>query len=275
VSQPFILLDRRQPSVDFRNRCALTVMAKAPIAGQVKTRLSPPLTAEQAAGLHACFLRDTVGSLADASAATGARWVISYTPAGEEAAFRGILPPGALLLPQRGNEFGDRLLRTSEDLFACGFSSVCLIDSDSPTVPTSAFVRAAEALAAPGDRVVLGPSDDGGYYLLGVNQQHKFLFENISWSTAEVAQQTRERARQLGLPVVSLPTWFDVDEEPSLERLRREFFSPGLGVSPKPDAYPAPFTRAYLQQIGLSINDAASDAIRGNLSESEVANSPN
>jgi uncharacterized protein len=275
VNQSFILLDPGHPSADFHNRCVLAVMAKAPIAGQVKTRLSPPLNREQAAGLNACFLRDTVASLSDASTATGARWVISYMPAGGEAAFRGILPPGALLLPQRGNKFGERLLRTSEDLFACGFSSVCLIDSDSPTVPTSAFIRAAEELAAPGDRVVLGPSDDGGYYLLGVNQQHRLLFENISWSTAEVAQQTRERARQLGLPVVSLPTWFDVDEEPSLNRLRREFFSPGLGVSPKPDAYPAPFTRAYLQQIGLSMNDAASDAIRENLDEAEVANSPN
>jgi uncharacterized protein len=275
VSQPFILLDPRHPSADFRNRCALAVMAKAPIAGQVKTRLSPPLSREQAAGLNACFLRDTVASLSDASAATGARWVISYLPAGEEAAFQGILPPGALLLSQRGNEFGDRLLRTSEDLFACGFSSVCLIDSDSPTVPTSVFVRAAEELAASGDRVVLGPSDDGGYYLLGVNRRHKFLFENISWSTAEVARQTRERARQLGLPVVSLPTWFDVDEELSLQRLRREFFSLALGVSPRPDGYPAPFTRAYLQQIGLSMNDAPSDAIRENVNETEIANSAN
>jgi uncharacterized protein len=275
VSQPFILLDRRQPSVDFHNRCALTVMAKAPIAGQVKTRLSPPLTFDQAARLNACFLRDTVGSLADASAASGARWVISYMPAGEEAAFRGILPPGALLLSQRGNGFGERLLRTTEDLFACGFSSVCLIDSDSPTVPASVFVRAAEELAACGDRVVLGPSDDGGYYLLGVNQRHTHLFENIAWSTAEVDQQTRERAKQLGLPVVSLPTWYDVDEELSLERLRREFFAPGLEASPQPGAYPAPFTRAYLQKIGLSLNNAASDAIQENLNETEVANFPN
>jgi uncharacterized protein len=275
VSQPFILLDPRQPAVDFRNRCALTVMAKAPIAGQVKTRLSPPLTPRQAAGLNACFLKDTVASLADASAVTGARWVISYMPAGAEAAFRGILPPGALLLTQRGNGFGERLMRTTEDLFACGFSSVCLIDSDSPTVPTTAFVQAAEELAAAGDRVVLGPSDDGGYYLLGVNRRHKFLFENISWSTAMVAQQTRERAKQLGLPVVSLPTWFDVDDEPSLERLRREFFSPGLEESSQPGAYPAPFTRAYLQQIGLSMNGASSNAIRNNVNQAEVANSPN
>lgn len=274
MSQPFILLDPRQPSVDFRNRCALTVMAKAPVAGQVKTRLTPPLTPEQAAGLNGCFLKDTVASLADASAATGARWVISYMPTGAEAAFRGILPPGALLLPQRGNGFGERLLRTTEDLFACGFSSVCLIDSDSPTVPTSAFVRAAEELAASGDRVVVGPSDDGGYYLLGVNQRHKHLFEHISWSTAEVGQQTRERAKQLGLPVVSLPAWYDVDDELSLERLRRECFSSILEAPPRPGAYAAPFTRAYLRHIGLSLDNVASDAIRENLNEAEVANSP-
>jgi hypothetical protein len=275
MSQPFILLDPHQPFIDFRNRCALTVMAKAPVAGQVKTRLTPPLTPEQAAGLNACFLKDTVASLADAAAAAGARWVISYMPAGEEAAFGGILPQGALLLPQRGNGFGERLLRTAEDLFSCGFSSVCLIDSDSPTVPTGAFVRAAKELAESGDRVVLGPSDDGGYYLLGLNQRHKHLFENISWSTAAVAQQTRERAKQLGLPVISLPTWYDVDEELSLERLRRELFSPGLEVTSQPATYPAPFTRAYLQQIGLSVNNVATDATPDNVNEAEVGNFTN
>src|SRR5277367_5287830 len=267
MSQPFILLDPYRPSIDFRNRCALTVMAKAPVAGRVKTRLTPPITPEQAAGLSACFLKDTVSSLADAAALTGARWVISYTPIGEEASFEGILPPGALLLPQRGNGFGERLLRTAEDLFACGFSSVCLIDSDSPTVPTGAFVRAAEELAESGDRVVLGPSDDGGYYLLGINQRHKHLFENISWSTAAVAQQTRERAKQLGLPVISLPTWYDVDEVLSLERLRRELFSSSVeGTSPSVP-YPAPYTRAYLQRIELSLKNVASDAIPDNVNE--------
>jgi hypothetical protein len=196
-------------------------------------------------------------------------------PAGEEAVFGGLLPQGALLLPQRGNGFGERLLRTAEDLFACGFSSVCLIDSDSPTTPTGAFVRAAEELAKSGDRVVLGPTEDGGYYLLGLNRRHKHLFKNISWSTAAVAQQTRERAKQLGLPVISLPTWYDVDEEVSLERLRRELFSPVVEVTSQPVAYPAPFTRAYLQQIGLSLNNLASDATPDNVNEAEVTSFTN
>lgn len=275
MSEPFILLDPQYPSEDFRNRCALAVMAKAPIAGRVKTRLTPPLTQEQAARLNACFLRDTVANLGDASAVTGGRWVVSYTPVGAEASFRGILPPAALLLPQRGSDFGDRLRHTSEDLFDCGFSSVCLIDSDSPTVPTTAFVRAAEELATPGDRVVLGPSDDGGYYLLGIKRPHDVLFRNISWSTAEVARQTRERAKQIGLPVVSLPTWFDVDEELSLERLRQEFFSPAVRMSAGPDAYPALFTRGYLQQISLSMNDATDDGVPRHFDEAEIGRSPN
>ena len=274
MSHPFVVLDPRQPSVDFRNRCALSVMAKAPVAGQVKTRLTPPLTREQAAGLNACFLRDTVDSLADAAAPTGARWIVSYMPIGEEAAFVGILPPGALLLPQRGDGFGERLLGTAEDLFTCGFSSVCLIDSDSPTVPTGAFVRAVEELAAWGDRVVLGPADDGGYYLLGLKQRHKRLFGNIAWSTAAVAQQTRERAKQLGLPVVLLPTWYDIDDASSLERLGRELLSGSPEAPSQSAAYPGPCTRAFLQQIGWSLNHAPSDATPNHFHESELANFP-
>jgi rSAM/selenodomain-associated transferase 1 len=272
MSQTFKLLDPLQPSAGFHDTCALAVMAKAPVAGNVKTRLTPPMTPEQAAVLNACFLKDTIGSLADATALTGARWVISYTPIGEESSFEGTLPPGALLLAQRGNGFGERLLRTTEDLFACGFSSVCLVDSDSPTVPTRAFVRAAEELAAPGDRVVLGPSDDGGYYLLGLNQRHNYLFEDISWSTAAVARQTRERAEQVGLPVISLQTWYDVDEEVSLKRLRRELFSRGVEASHQLSGYPAPYTRAYLQQIGWSLNDASSNVPPATLNDTEVAN---
>jgi rSAM/selenodomain-associated transferase 1 len=272
VSTLFTLLDPSEPSSEFRDRCALTVMAKAPVAGRVKTRLTPPLTPEQAAGLNACFLRDTVATLAESAALSGARWVVSYTPAGEEAAFQGILPPGALLLPQRGNGFGERLLRTAEDLFACGFSSVCLIDSDSPTVPKSAFVQAVESLDAPGDRVVLGPSIDGGYYLLGLKRPHKRLFENILWSTSTVACQTRERAKDLGVRVISLPIWYDVDEVESLDRLRRELSLHGLEGPPESAAYAAPFTRAFLEKVRWSLIDAGSDA--DSLNNAEVANSP-
>ena len=220
-------------------------MAKAPTPGKVKTRLSPPLTAGQAALLNTHFLRDTLASLGAAARECPADCVISYTPVGQEEAFRGIVPDTTLLLPQRGDGFGERLLTTAIDLFRCGFSAVCLIDSDSPTVPTAEWVRAARTLLpAPGEaahRAVLGRSDDGGYYLLGLTAPHAQLFADITWSTASVAAETAERAAALNLPVTELAAWFDVDDRDSLARLRRELAA-GIG-------YPAPHTRAFLSQL--------------------------
>ena len=94
-----------------------------------------------------------------------------------------------------------------------------MLNSDSPTLPTALLIRAAHALLAPGDRVVLGPADDGGYYLLGMKQPHAHLFADIAWSTADVAAATRARAATLGLEVVKLPAWYDVDDAASLARL--------------------------------------------------------
>src|SRR2546423_12031678 len=118
-----------------KNLCALAIMPKAPRAGQVKTRLVPPLTAEEAAQLNMCFLRDTASAIARACDRTGqARGVGVYTPLGAESAYIDILPPDFDLLPQRGDGFGERLAFAAEDLFRCGFGGACLIDSDSPTI---------------------------------------------------------------------------------------------------------------------------------------------
>ncbi|AXC09472.1 Glycosyltransferase [Acidisarcina polymorpha] len=221
-------------------------MAKAPIPGKVKTRLTPPLTPDEACALNACFLRDTVASLHEATLAAPAEWVISYTPQGFEAAFLGILEAGAYLLPQRGDGFGERLLFTAEDLFACGFSAVCLIDSDSPTVPTKEFITAAISLLQDGERAVLGPSEDGGYYLIGLQRPVAELFERITWSTAVVAEQTLQRAEEVGLPMESLRSWYDVDDADSLARLHAEFFDPESNL---PRGYPAPHTREFLTAL--------------------------
>jgi len=215
----------------FCGRCALAVMAKAPKAGHVKTRLSPPLDSHQAAALNIAFLRDTLACLKEVEATAVATIVISYTPIGEEANFAGIVPDDVAIIPQRGEGFGERLQYTAEDLFAAGFSAVCLIDSDSPTVPKAAYVTAVQRLLGNEDCAVLGPSDDGGYYLLGVNASHSRLFEDIAWSTAVVAEQTQQRALEINLPLYFLPTWFDVDDNPTLIRLYRELLlsEPGLG----------------------------------------------
>ncbi len=207
-----------------KNLCALAVMTKAPRAGQVKTRLVPPLSPEEAAQLNVCFLRDTAAAIGKACGTT-ARGVGVYTPIGAEAAYIDILPDDFDLLPQRGDGFGERLAFATEDLFQCGFGSVCLIDSDSPTLSADVYAEAVEALSKPGNRVVLGPSDDGGYYLIGLKQNHRQLFERIDWSTERVLEQTQQRARALSLEVSLLPTGYDVDDAATLRRLCDELLS--------------------------------------------------
>ena len=148
--------------------CALAVMAKAPRAGKVKTRLAPPLTLEGAAALNVCFLRDTTANIDAVCERGGAAGLVCYTPVGDESAFDGLLPESFALIAQRGDGFGERLLAAAEDILACGYGAVCLIDSDSPTMPAEALEMAVRELAREGDRIVLGGSDDGGYYLIGM-----------------------------------------------------------------------------------------------------------
>ena len=238
---PHRILDPKRP-FKADNICALAVMTKAPRAGQVKTRLVPPLNPEDAAKLNVCFLRDTATAIVKACGAT-ARGIGVYTPVGSETAYAEILPPEFELLPQRGDGFGERLVFAASDLFQCGFASVCLIDSDSPTVSTEVYAQAVELLSTPDDRVVLGPSDDGGYYLIGMKRVHPQLFERIDWSTERVLNQTKERGRELNLEVSLLPAGYDVDDAASLRRLRDELL---LDKSP-PDR--AIHTRKFLAKL--------------------------
>jgi len=247
VSQsPYPILDPAYPIPALKHVCALTVMAKAPRPGRVKTRLSPPLTLDQTAALNIRFLRDTTENLAGIPGSAG---LISYTPVGDEALFAGLLPSTFALVPQRGDGFGERLLAAAEDVLAIGYGSVCLIDSDSPTVPAAAFARAVEELAKPGDRVVLGPSDDGGYYLIGLKRAHPAPFERIAWSTAAGFEETLARCREAKLEVVTLPTWYDVDDAGTLAVLEAELLEGRRPPFATVDGYAAPHTRKLLEAM--------------------------
>jgi uncharacterized protein len=219
-------------------------MTKAPRAGRVKTRLVPPLTNAEAAQLNCSFLRDTAAAIC-AAARGGARCIGVYTPVGIEHTYGDILPLNFDLIPQRGEAFGERLYFAAEDLFNCGFESVCLIDSDSPTIPAKSFSQAVELLQGPGDRVVLGPSYDGGYYLIGLKKLHREFFERIEWSTEHVLDQTLRRALEIGVEVQMLPRGYDVDDRTALQRLCNELFGEnsilGYGI--------APHTRMFLSGI--------------------------
>jgi rSAM/selenodomain-associated transferase 1 len=225
--------------------CALGLMAKAPLEGEVKTRLVPPLTAREAAALNVCFLRDMAANLDSISETEAAAGLVVYTPAGAESAFAGVLPERFSLLAQRGAHLGERLCNATDDLLRQGYGAVCLINSDSPTLPGSILVRALNLLAKDGDRVVLGAAEDGGYYLIGLKHAHRNLFNEIAWSTSDVLARTRQRAAEIDLPVELLPPWYDVDDAVTLTRLCEEL----LFTSPSNGAYPAPHTRAFLEAI--------------------------
>jgi len=228
-----------------RNVYALGLMAKAPLAGEVKTRLVPPLTSAEAAALSICFLRDMTANVKSVMETEPASGLVVYTPGGAEFAFAGVLPDEFSLLAQRGNSLGERLCNATDDLLRTGHSGVVLINSDSPTLPRSILIEAMQLLAREGDRVVLGAAEDGGYYLIGLKQAHQKLFEDIAWSTPDVLACTKQRAAEIDLPVELLAPWYDVDDAETLNRLCEElFFAPRLH-----DAYPAPHTRAFLAAI--------------------------
>ena len=200
-------------------RQALAVTAKAPRPGHVKTRLCGILSASDAAQLYRCFLKDT---LALAEAVPGVEVFVSYTPQGSEGYFEGIISSNLRMIAQRGAGLGDKLIHAFEDLFGEGFESAALMNADSPTLPRRYIARGFEALQMPGDRVVLGPAEDGGYYFVGIKRLHRRLFEQITWSSERVLAETLERAREIGLEALLLPEWYDVDSAVEFERLKRE-----------------------------------------------------
>ena len=240
--------------MDVQSTCAIAVMGKVPTPGRSKTRLCPPLNHAQAASLSEGFLRDMFGNVAKAGGRTAITGYAAFAPAGSEAAMAALLPPGMYPIladgtppmPDNVQGFGRSLLHAIQGLFAQGHPAACLLNSDSPTLPTACLIRAAQTLMEREDRVVLGPAEDGGYYLIGMREPHAALFADIAWSTETVARSTRHRAAELGLELVELPVWYDVDDASSLLRLMLEL---GAGT---PGAYPAPATQSALRGFGLA-----------------------
>ena len=214
-------------------------MAKVPIAGEVKTRLSPPLTPEQAAELARCFLEDRVEQLRGLPASDR---LVAFTPPEREAELRALLPGDVRLLPQRGADLGARMSRLLSDLLAEGYAGAIALGTDTPTLPTAYLVEACEALRSGAADVVLGPSEDGGYYLIGLTAPAPDLFIDMAWSTATVCDETLRRARAAGRRISVLPTWFDIDRIADLARLRDD---------PGPDACRPRRTLACLGRLAF------------------------
>jgi len=233
----------------------IAVMAKAPRAGEAKTRLCPALSSAQAARLGAAFLQDITENLRIASRTAPIVPYVAYAPYGTETLFEGLLAPGTHMLladgappaPPGVERFGKCLLHAIEGLFSLGHGAACVLNADSPTLPTQSLLRAEAALRRPGDHVVIGPAEDGGYYLLGMKKAHATLFADIDWSTNRVAEQTRARAAAAGLPVIELDPWYDVDEPDMLKRLIDSL----NGAGTQRHAFHAPNSAACLENFGL------------------------
>jgi rSAM/selenodomain-associated transferase 1 len=193
-------------------------MARAPSDEGGKTRLVRALGLEGGAGLRRAMLMDTLETVQSVRRADR---VVLFTPTAGSGEMAGLGADLARLIPQRGETLSERLEYAFADLFALGYDAAALIGSDLPTLPPAWVEQGLEALGRAGDPVVLGPAEDGGYYLIGLRRPHPELFRGVPWSTDGVLAATRAIAARHALEVTLLPPWYDVDTVPDLERALR------------------------------------------------------
>ncbi len=242
--------------MSFEPGCGIAIMAKASVPGRAKTRLVPPLTFAEAAEFNTAFLQDVAANIAAAAVEIPIRGYAAFGPPETAAFFTSTLVSSIGLIEAWHANFGECLFTAIEAMFARGHSAAVVLNSDSPTLPTSLLVATARLLARPGDRAVLGPARDGGYYLLGLKAPHRRLFEDVAWSTERVAQQTRTRAAEIGLPVHVLPEWYDVDDARSLHLLRSELDGVAV-VDPDLQRHTAVHSGALMRRLLARTNLAA------------------
>ena len=195
---------------------ALAIMAKAPIAGAVKTRLQPFLSAEEAADLARALLLDQLHHL---RAIETVDLYVAFTPLQEEALMKQLVPAPFQLFLQSEGDLGARMKNVFAQLFGKGYKAIVLIGGDLAPVPLEYFAQAYDYLDGPEPRVGLGPSRDGGYYLVGLNRPMPAMFENMAWSHDQVFTQTVTKLADLGIETRQLPVWFDIDTPDDLQIL--------------------------------------------------------
>jgi rSAM/selenodomain-associated transferase 1 len=199
-------------------KTAIIIMAKVPRAGNVKTRLQPRLTPEQSADFAACLLFDTIEKVKS----LGNELIIAYTPPNELEYFnRFSLAKETLFSEQKGIDLGEKIFNAFEFAFRWEADSAVMIGTDSPTFPIEFIENALTDLKT--YDAVLGKTSDGGFYLIGLSRLKTEIFENVEWSSTKTFRQTKENILRAGFRLKEIPGWYDVDEPPDLEKLRRDF----------------------------------------------------
>ena len=199
------------------NPTACIIMAKQPQVGRTKTRLCPPLTLQEAADLSECLLLDTI-ALVDQL--PGLDLALAITPPSSHAYFTRVTPPNTRLLPVEGENIGACLVQALGALLDLGYRNALAINADGPSLPAEYIHQAVDLLDH--QDLVLGPGEDGGFYLVGMKRLHTGVFADIAWSTARVFTQTLQRCQALGLSVALTPPWYDIDTSVELKRLNKD-----------------------------------------------------
>jgi len=191
-----------------QSKSALGILFRIPEFGKVKSRLAAQLGDERALSLYKVMLQQTMQKAKDL------RGVEAYGfYDGNIEAFDNQI--GLTLYGQQGKDLGEKMLNAFIRLFALGFNRVCLIGSDSPTVPELYIYNALDLLSE--YHLVLGPCQDGGYYLIGLKSAMPELFEGIPWGSGDVLSVTIKKAAVLNISYSMLPAWYDIDTPEDLQ----------------------------------------------------------
>ncbi|NIM20252.1 MAG: DUF2064 domain-containing protein [Candidatus Latescibacteria bacterium] len=217
----------------------LGVFVKVPVEGQVKTRLVPPLSNGEACELYGAFLKDLFARIAKIKKVSGTIFYAGENPE----PIRAISPAGYLLLPQVGTNLGERLQNAFAKLLEDEGSFAVIIGTDSPDIPLSAIKRAYQKLKH--KDVVLGPSADGGYYLIGLRALFPSLFEKVQWGEDTVLRETLDRIASENLSLSLLPLWYDVDTMRSLEHLETMMLAKRIEKSGRLTAIESVFAKIH------------------------------
>ena len=214
-------------------RPVIIVMVKAPLPGLAKTRLTPPLAQSEAASLALCFVQDVVKSALGITQNV----IVAFTPSEGRAVLQASLPDDLHWVEQQGQHLGERLISAIAYADKLGFSPIIVLGADSPTLPLKLIRQACQVLTDGPADITLGPTADGGYYLVGVRKPEPEIFHNITWSSALTLEHTVRNIKELGLRLVTLEQWYDVDTFADLRSLNDELRSDARARSRAPATY--------------------------------------
>lgn len=230
-----------------RSEATLALFAKQPIPGRVKTRLAPATSPEWAAALGEAFLLDAL----DSCQSFAGRRVLVFDPPEAQEYFDRITVGRYALVPQASGDLGARLVALMQSEFAGGSAAVVVAGTDSPTLPMARILQAVDELKRAD--VVLGPTMDGGYYLVGCTRLLPELFTGIAWSTNRVFGDTVAQVAETGSKLALLPPWYDVDTLDDVRMLHGHLAAMRLaGIERLPLR-----TDALLRQLGSNIPKSA------------------